>query len=854
MSQEGNGKSIEVHDVPSSINSSLNLRHNCKLSTKVEINSTPQHNLDRNSWANERLLSPMTPKQKIIDILESLESNGNKNYMSKAEFCKGRSSFTKNTQFSNQTSNSPIVQYYVGLGQGRSSKGNTTGAIPSGEQINNFTLEEQVRKDQTPIIMNRDSSVSIGSQNFNFSPSNIFNKNNSSNTSLIFLNSPMGPNRVTGPSIGKVNTNECIIDSDGEEGKKNGDDSKSTVSNQDLYMLSFISDEENMRNSKPGNIEFRNSSYLPGNQELSENVDNHMPIQSAINRAMGKSLKSPKNREKNKRSPKVDHKDKKEKTQIQKDEIKENKETSIKDVEEKKELKSKSPEEENKKEDIKNETNTTNTKTLSSEISQISQSINNININLNINNNNPMPQQQLNQMNLMNPYYQNLMNNVYQQNMTKYPMVNQNSQMSFNSQTIQNTLNTSEGSIGNQSAGSKKKSKKIKRLDPSAYVNVPLEELASNIFILAKDQGGCRYLQKLLDEDPQGTTKVLYQPLIENILKLVNDPFGNYLIQKMFASMSQEQLHQIIYIFSPHFYDIGANPHGTRVLQQLINHLSSPFLIEFFLTVMTPYIVVLLKELNGTHVVQKFAFDYPQYAPFVNKIIVENSPSLATHRHGCCVIQKYLETSQGEMLRLLLEKLVNNCLLLIVDQFGNYVIQSILLMNNRECGNAIAMRITENVCYYAKHKYSSNVVEKCFDYCDGIVRQKLIFSLMRPEAVHDLILDEHGNYVIQKVLACVDQETQKIMLSQIVPLFDKLKMLNFGERIINRLLMSYPQMINCITFSNGPLMQNSLSLMRMKKNQNMMGNFENSYNNVYMNNNVDYGFNLNTQTSNVQEH
>ena len=47
-----------------------------------------------------------------------------------------------------------------------------------------------------------------------------------------------------------------------------------------------------------------------------------------------------KNREKNKRSPKADHKDKKEKTQIQMDEIKEKKETSIKDDKEKKEIKS----------------------------------------------------------------------------------------------------------------------------------------------------------------------------------------------------------------------------------------------------------------------------------------------------------------------------------------------------------------------------------------------------------------------------------------------------------------------------------------------------------------------------------
>ena len=214
---------------------------------------------------------------------------------------------------------------------------------------------------------------------------------------------------------------------------------------------------------------------------------------------------------------------------------------------------------------------------------------------------------------------------------------------------------------------------------------------------------------------------------------------------------------------------------------------------------MTPYIVALLKELNGTHVVQKFASDYPQYAPFVNKVIIDNSPTLATHRHGCCVIQKYLETSQGEMLHMLLDKLINNCLMLIIDQFGNYVIQSILLMNSRECGNAIAMRITENVCYYAKHKYSSNVVEKCFDYCDDNARKKLINVLSKAEVMNDLIVDEHGNYVIQKVLACADLKTQNEMLQNIAPMINKLKTLNFGERIISRLLVSYPQMNGMIS-------------------------------------------------------
>lgn len=365
---------------------------------------------------------------------------------------------------------------------------------------------------------------------------------------------------------------------------------------------------------------------------------------------------------------------------------------------------------------------------------------------------------------------------------------------------FQNNMNFNNQLSGDQRQAQlqppKKKSKKVKRLDPSQYTGLPLEKLAENIFSLAKDQGGCRYLQKLLDEEPEKASKAFYQPLLENILRLVNDPFGNYFIQKMFPTLNQEQLQQVIFVFSPHFFDIGANPHGTRVIQHLINYLSSKYLLEYFLTTMTPFIVPLLKELNGTHIVQKFAADYPDYAPFINKIIVENSPTLATHRHGCCVIQKYLETSKGEMLNLLLERLVNNCLMLIVDQFGNYVIQSILLMNNPDCGNAIAMRITENACYYAKHKYSSNVVEKCFDYCNGTVRQRLLFKLMQPDSINDLILDEHGNYVIQKVLSCVNAETQRAMLQIIVPLFEKLKVLPFGERIINRLLVAYPHLMN----------------------------------------------------------
>ena len=141
--------------------------------------------------------------------------------------------------------------------------------------------------------------------------------------------------------------------------------------------------------------------------------------------------------------------------------------------------------------------------------------------------------------------------------------------------------------------------------------------------------------------------------------------------------------------------------------------------------------------------------------------------------------------------------------MLIIDQFGNYVIQSILLMKNVLYGNEITEKIIENVCYYAKHKYSSNVVEKCFEYCDGLMRQKLICSLIKSEIIGELMFDEHGNYIIQKALACSDLETQKIILRAVLPKFAKLKELQFGDKIVSRLSKTYAGIIEGIKGEKG---------------------------------------------------
>ena len=345
--------------------------------------------------------------------------------------------------------------------------------------------------------------------------------------------------------------------------------------------------------------------------------------------------------------------------------------------------------------------------------------------------------------------------------------------------------------------------KKIRRIDPNTYLNESLEYLAFNILPLAKDQAGCRFLQEKLVKEPVQATNLFFNAILPHILSLVKDPFGNYLIQKICDNLNPGQIIKILEKISPTILDIGSNNHGTRVIQHLINFLTTKQLLDFFLKSIEPYVIPLLKELNGTHIIQQLLIKQPNCAQTINKIIVDNCASLASHSHGCCVLQKFLNGKDKNLKENLINNLINNCLVLIIDQYGNYVIQSILLLNESKSSSAIAMKIYDNVAYYSKHRYSSNVVEKCFDFCGKNERKKLAEKLSPPDILADLIMDEHGNYVVQKALSCSEAKEQEIILKNIIPLIPKIKNVSFGEKLLARLMSTYPQFKNSVQMMEG---------------------------------------------------
>ena len=360
--------------------------------------------------------------------------------------------------------------------------------------------------------------------------------------------------------------------------------------------------------------------------------------------------------------------------------------------------------------------------------------------------------------------------------------------------------------------------KKIKRVNPKAYLNESYEYLSHNIFILSKDQAGCRFLQEKIAEDPINATNYFYEAILPHLTSIMKDPFGNYLVQKIIKNLDEKKIKKILEIISPSIVEISINSHGTRVVQFLIGFLTTKELQNYFIEIIKPYTIHLLKELNGAHIIQKVLLAYPNSCEEINKIIIENCSFLATHRHGCCVLQKFIDGNYKNFEKNLIQNLIDNTLMLITDQFGNYVIQSILLLNNEEINSQIAKKINDNIPYYSKHRYSSNVVEKCFDLCNESIKNSFIEKLCSPEIVTELILDDHGNYVIQKVLQYTNEKTKEKILKIIYVLIPKIKEVSFGERLLNRLFSSYPQ-LSGNNFNNN----NNNNL----KKKNSLNNFEN---------------------------
>ncbi|XP_038878792.1 uncharacterized protein LOC120070941 isoform X2 [Benincasa hispida] len=287
-----------------------------------------------------------------------------------------------------------------------------------------------------------------------------------------------------------------------------------------------------------------------------------------------------------------------------------------------------------------------------------------------------------------------------------------------------------------------------------------LDEATGKIYLMAKDQHGCRFLQRMFSEGTKEDIEMIFGEIIHHVSELMVDPFGNYLIQKLLGVCDEDQRLQILYkINRPgELIRISCNMHGTRAVQKLIETLKTPEQFSMIVSLLKTGIVILMKNVNGNHVAQHcLQYLVPDYIGFLFDAATKSCVEVATDRHGCCVLQKCLAVSDARHRDRLLSEVVRNALVLSQDQYGNYVVQFALELarcpsNLPWVTSGIFKRLEGHFSDLSIQKYSSNVVERCV-YAGDEYLAKVVDELINDERFSQIMLNPYGNYAVQAVLA-----------------------------------------------------------------------------------------------------
>ncbi|KAG8759083.1 mRNA binding protein puf3 [Serendipita sp. 396] len=301
-----------------------------------------------------------------------------------------------------------------------------------------------------------------------------------------------------------------------------------------------------------------------------------------------------------------------------------------------------------------------------------------------------------------------------------------------------------------------------------------LQDIAGHVLEFSSDQHGSRFIQHKLTTANELSRSIVYRELIPtNILRLARDVFGNYVLQKLCELGTPEERATVARTLQGHIVPLSLDMYGCRVLQRMIDYLNAEEQARW-VDELNGHILQCVKDSNGNHVIQKFL-----ESPLSDKSIFiltfkGHVYEMATHPHGCRVLQRCFEHVKPELTRVLLNEMHLRTLGLMQDQYGNYVCQFILEKGSAYDRNRVIDTLTGSMLPMSKHKFASNVCEKAIINSSPEQRRTLIeeISLQRPDGMNPMVTmikDQYANYVLQRALEIAEGPAMEGLVNALRP-------------------------------------------------------------------------------------
>ena len=264
------------------------------------------------------------------------------------------------------------------------------------------------------------------------------------------------------------------------------------------------------------------------------------------------------------------------------------------------------------------------------------------------------------------------------------------------------------------------------------YSNKNINE---SIRMMLKDQKGSKFIQKTIEEKSSEFLNKLYEKIKNNLFEIMTDQYGNYVIQKFVEYCDKKIISNMFTKISNNLYEISINNYGTRPLQKMIENLSGNMTnndINILLGMTKGNVLELIKDINGNRVIQS-----------------------------------------------------------IIQHIKNKELLSPIYKELNE--NIIFPCIKDSITLFSCQKFSSNVIEACIDNTTSLKKMTIDKLIENDNYIAKLILDQYGNYIVQKALQNAEQKEFGIIINIIKMNEKKLKQSQHGRVIYEKLMKNYKQ-------------------------------------------------------------
>ncbi|GAA0150498.1 RNA metabolism protein [Lithospermum erythrorhizon] len=317
-----------------------------------------------------------------------------------------------------------------------------------------------------------------------------------------------------------------------------------------------------------------------------------------------------------------------------------------------------------------------------------------------------------------------------------------------------------------------------------------LKSLRGSIFLVAKDQDGCRFLQKRVEEKKSEEIEMIFREVRVHVRELMVDQFGNFVMQKLFEVCNVQQMNQLLVILVSDLHQLLAiciDSHGTRTMQKFLEYLTTDQQRTCLASTLQHITLDLCKNTNGHHVIRHCLklFNIREIKQILD-VVVLHCIDIATDKSGCCVLQQCVEHAQGEHRARLVDEITKNVLLLSESRYGNYVVQYLLGLKIRRITNDLLSHLKSHFVSLSMNKFGSNVVEKCLKEADGVQADQIILEIISHNKFLMVLQDSYGNYVAQSALERAQGPIRDQMIRAIQNHYPSLHSHPHGKRVFAR--------------------------------------------------------------------